>query len=182
MPHEDGPLYHPAAAIVSLGSWAVLRFYAKRSEDDSRDVDEEEKTEEGEKQRGRKHNVVFSVALAPRSLVVFTGKAYTCLLHGIEAVAEEELDASVLNKNEEEVIKASVEKKEASSSSSPSPSSSSSPSPSSPSSSSPVRFALPRGGGGEQSTGSGGDRVSLTVRRVLRVRRNLLARLGPRVV
>ena len=34
LPHEDGPIYHPAAAIVSLGSWAVLRFYSKRSDED----------------------------------------------------------------------------------------------------------------------------------------------------
>lgn len=32
MPHEDGPLYHPAVAILSLGHPAVVRFARKRSE------------------------------------------------------------------------------------------------------------------------------------------------------
>lgn len=31
MPHEDGPLYHPAVAILSLGNPAVVRFARKRS-------------------------------------------------------------------------------------------------------------------------------------------------------
>ncbi len=29
MPHEDGPLYHPAVCILSLGSPAILRFWRK---------------------------------------------------------------------------------------------------------------------------------------------------------
>ena len=34
-PHEDGPLYFPSVAIVSLGSPAVLRFYPKPNGDDT---------------------------------------------------------------------------------------------------------------------------------------------------
>lgn len=35
MPHEDGPLYHPAVAILSLGSPAVVRFARKHGEEDA---------------------------------------------------------------------------------------------------------------------------------------------------
>lgn len=31
LPHEDGPLYHPAVAILGLGAPAVVRFAHKRS-------------------------------------------------------------------------------------------------------------------------------------------------------
>lgn len=31
-PHQDGPLYHPGVAILSLGSPAVLRFWRKQEE------------------------------------------------------------------------------------------------------------------------------------------------------
>ena len=160
MPHEDGPLYHPAAAIVSLGSWAVLRFYSKRS---SEDDEGEEEGEEGKQKPPRSNKNVFSVALAPRSLVVFTGEAYKNLLHGIEAVKEEVLDASasVLNRDDDAVRSASREAAVSENGSS----------------SSSVRVIL-RGGGGSEG-GETIERISLTVRRVLRVRRNLL-RLGPR--
>jgi alkylated DNA repair dioxygenase AlkB len=36
--HNDGPLFHPVAAIISLGSSAVLRFHRTKNVDD--DVDE----------------------------------------------------------------------------------------------------------------------------------------------
>lgn len=31
LPHEDGPLYHPQVAILSLAAPAVVRFAAKRT-------------------------------------------------------------------------------------------------------------------------------------------------------
>lgn len=171
LPHEDGPVYHPAAAIVSLGSWAVLRFYSKRGSDEDGGGEEEAKaeTEEKEQEEGggakskrssgttTRTNNVFSVALAPRSLVVFAGEAYKELLHGIEAVAEEALDASVLNAADEGVTRSARERAEAAAGIGGS-------------SSSPL-LVIPRG--------ENAERISLTVRRVLRVRRNLL-RLGPR--
>ena len=192
MPHEDGPLYHPAAAIVSLGSWAVLRFYSKRSDDnDDDDDDDDEEEEEEEEEEGKEgkegkgerevdegeekeeenqkpsprcnsNKNVFSVALAPRSLVVFTGEAYKNLLHGIEAVTEEELDESVLNREDEQLRNASKEDASVSGDGSDS-----------------LRV-IPRGGGGGEGTEQQ-DLISLTVRRVLRERKNLLAQLGPRV-
>ena len=166
MPHEDGPLYHPAAAIVSLGSWAVLRFYSKRSEDEEgEEEDGEEGGEEGGEGKRIDNRNVFSVALAPRSLVVFTGEAYKSLLHGIEAETEEALDASVLNREDEGVRRACREAEAVS--------------PSCGGARRSLRV-IPRGGGGGEGGGAG-ERISLTVRRVLRVRRNLLLRLGPRL-
>jgi alkylated DNA repair protein alkB homolog 6 len=81
MPHEDGPSYAPAAAILSLGAPAVLRFLAKSGTD------------------GPARRPVASVALMPRSLVVFWGEAYTAHLHGIDAPPDgvETIDSSVLN-------------------------------------------------------------------------------------
>jgi len=166
MPHEDGPLYHPAAAIVSLGSWAVLRFYSKRSEDEEgEEEDGEEGGEEGGEGKRIDNRNVFSVALAPRSLVVFTGEAYKSLLHGIAAETEEALDASVLNREDEGVRRACREAEAVS--------------PSCGGARRSLRV-IPRGGGGGEGGGAG-ERISLTVRRVLRVRRNLLLRLGPRL-
>ena len=184
LPHEDGPLYHPAAAIVSLGSWAVLRFYSKRrddkgqeekEEDDAGEKEEEKEREERDQKSPRTESGaknVFSVALAPRSLVVFTGEAYTKLLHGIEAVAEERLDASVLNREDERVLCAASKKVVSSSDGGGGGECAS-----------PLRV-IPRGGvrggcGDEEGGENTNERISLTVRRVLRVRRNLL-RLGPR--
>ena len=74
LPHEDGPSYHPAAAILSLCGWAVLRFYAKPLDGSPVDM---------------AAPPCVSVAAPPRSLVVFSGHAYTHALHGIDAVQEE---------------------------------------------------------------------------------------------
>lgn len=73
MPHQDGPAYHPAVCILSLGAPAVLRFSPK-----------------GE-------GAPVSVVLEPRSLVVFRGRAYGEMLHGIDFVESETVDASTAN-------------------------------------------------------------------------------------
>ncbi|KAF6266172.1 hypothetical protein COO60DRAFT_646603 [Scenedesmus sp. NREL 46B-D3] len=80
MPHEDGPLYHPVVSILSLGSPAVLRFWRKQEEGGTGNAP-----------------AVASVLAMPRSLLVFTDEAYHSCLHGIEEVTEERLDASVVN-------------------------------------------------------------------------------------
>lgn len=83
LPHEDGPCYCPAVAILSVGAPTVMRFVAKRTDD----------PQDG---GGR---VVASVLLPPRSLLVFKDEAYTECLHGIDAVAEDVLagDTTVVN-------------------------------------------------------------------------------------
>eukprot|EP01023_Acetabularia_acetabulum_P024161 TRINITY_DN2339_c1_g2_i2.p1 TRINITY_DN2339_c1_g2~~TRINITY_DN2339_c1_g2_i2.p1 ORF type:complete len:220 (-),score=16.27 TRINITY_DN2339_c1_g2_i2:75-734(-) len=74
--HEDGPLYHPLVCIVSLGSSCVIRFYDKNNQTQV---------------------PVQSVFLQPRSLLVFSEKAYTHCLHGILEVQIEKIDESIVN-------------------------------------------------------------------------------------
>lgn len=76
--HEDGPVYYPAACILSLGSSAVMNFRRKSHD-------------------GIESKPVASVLLMPGSLLVFNGEAYEACLHGIEQAREDVLDASILN-------------------------------------------------------------------------------------
>lgn len=64
--HQDGPSYHPAVAIVSLGSSTVLSFRPHAS---------------------NPHSAGAAVFLPRRSLLLFTGDAYASHLHGIKATA-----------------------------------------------------------------------------------------------
>lgn len=133
-PHADGPVYAPRAVIVSLGGWAVLRFYEKGVES------------------GRR--LLFSVAAPPRSVVAFWGAAYADCLHGIDDVAADVLDGSIVN-----AVEAGLAGK---------------------------RGGCQEGGGDPPSSAHPTTmprsvlRVSLTVRRVLRVRKGLALRLGAR--
>ncbi|KAK9907716.1 hypothetical protein WJX75_008717 [Coccomyxa subellipsoidea] len=86
MPHQDGPLYHPGVCIQSLGAPAVMRFTHKRTSDDA-------------PAEGDTRAPVVSVALQPRSLLVFRGDAYTHCLHGIDEVEEDVLDDTVANRD-----------------------------------------------------------------------------------
>ena len=88
MPHQDGPLYFPAAAIVSLGATAVMRFTPHASQEN---VGAEESAETSSSM------APFGVWLPRRSLLFFDGAAYTHCLHGIDGVAEDVLDESVVN-------------------------------------------------------------------------------------
>lgn len=74
MPHTDGPCYHPAVATLSLGAPCVMHFSPKLAPH-----------RVGEEHGGP----VASLVLQPRSLVVFTGPAYTDMLHGIDAAARD---------------------------------------------------------------------------------------------
>lgn len=82
LPHEDGPAYAPTACILSLGGWAVLRFWAKPAGGGPVDV---------------AAPPTASLAAPPRSLIVFSGDAYTSCLHGIDATDAEIIDASIVN-------------------------------------------------------------------------------------
>lgn len=64
LPHTDGPAYYPTTATLSVGAPALMRF-AERRLDGGGDVP------------------VAQVLLEARSLVVFSGPAYTTLLHSI---------------------------------------------------------------------------------------------------
>eukprot|EP00887_Chlorella_sp_A99_P000057 scaffold16.g57.t1 len=156
MPHEDGPLYYPAVAILSLGAPAVLRFARKRQPDacaadagpaavaaasvpaavgaaapqqrtDARSRAAAEPAaqarssaptaaeapaaggppappapggaarQEGGRPAAPLADLEASVICPPRSLLIFKNDAYTSCLHGVMEVAEEPIDASVVN-------------------------------------------------------------------------------------
>jgi len=77
MPHKDGPLYHSLVAILSTGSSAVMQFRREFSRE-----------------------VVMSLFLQPRSLLIFTDEAYTEFLHGIEESNCDVLDEKVVNRQQ----------------------------------------------------------------------------------
>jgi alkylated DNA repair protein alkB family protein 6 len=81
LPHQDGPLYYPAVAIVSLGAGAVMRFTPHASLLES-SGDAAAPPPQGAR-----------VWLPRRSLLLFAEDAYTAYLHGIPAAGEE--DATV---------------------------------------------------------------------------------------
>jgi len=74
MPHTDGPAYDRWAAILSLGCAAVFDFWRDHAHTTSGSPP------------------VRSLLLPPRSLLVFTGKAYSAHLHGISARRVDELE------------------------------------------------------------------------------------------
>ena len=81
LPHQDGPLYHPAVAIVSLGADAVMTFSPHQ---DLLDVAAASAAPPPE---------TVSVWLPRRSLLLFTDDAYTSRLHGIPARLVDDLTA-----------------------------------------------------------------------------------------
>ncbi|KAL4437805.1 hypothetical protein ABPG77_005717 [Micractinium sp. CCAP 211/92] len=92
MPHEDGPLYHPAVAILSLGSPAVVRFARKHGEEDAAAA-----AAAAAPAHPLAGQLVASVACMPRSLLIFRDEAYTGCLHGILEAEVESIDDSVVN-------------------------------------------------------------------------------------
>lgn len=80
--HRDGPLYHPAVCIVSLGCDCVMRFAPDpTTADPDADADAEAEAH---------HPAPFDVWLPRRSALLFAGDAYERFLHGIDAVDEHE--------------------------------------------------------------------------------------------
>lgn len=65
--HEDGPVFVPCAAIVSLQAPVVMDFYRKKEE------------------AGHDPKPVASIVLEPRSLLRIEGDAYSRYLHAIAA-------------------------------------------------------------------------------------------------
>ncbi|OAE18945.1 hypothetical protein AXG93_1976s1520 [Marchantia polymorpha subsp. ruderalis] len=110
MPHQDGPLYFPVVAIVSLGSPTVMRFSPhskivnleegneyKRKEkllDVREDFTDKEAPEHAKEERNLKD---VSLILLRGSLLLFKDSAYKDYLHGIDECSEHALDDTVLN-------------------------------------------------------------------------------------
>jgi len=87
LPHTDGPLYHPSTATLSLGSDAVMAFTprvptAAVGTPGQRDLEEAK---------------AFELGLPARSLVLFSGEAYTDALHDVPAVTEHVVTARCAN-------------------------------------------------------------------------------------
>ena len=124
--HKDGPMYAPAVAVVSMGAPALIEF-------------EQERGDGGGSRRRQ------SLMLMPRSLLLFSGAAYTGWTHAIATRRADVVDESCVNCALAGVrVGQRVE-----------------------------RSGGGGGGGGGEGGGGGGDgggmarRVSLTVRRVV---------------
>ncbi|XP_074320883.1 alkylated DNA repair protein ALKBH6 homolog [Silene latifolia] len=108
MPHQDGPAYFPAAAILSLGSPVVMNFtpHVKLCEDDGTTKLESHFPSLGSAKIAQEDSPQnFSLLLMPRSLLIFKDLAYSDYLHGIEDNAVQHYDGAVnlteANKNYE---------------------------------------------------------------------------------
>ncbi|KAL9262883.1 Alkylated DNA repair protein ALKBH6-like protein [Drosera capensis] len=97
MPHQDGPAYFPAAAILSLGSPAVMDFTPHSKLKDC--VHASQRTLghdacDGHSEGCHDQNS-FSLLLMPRSLLIFKDLVYSDYLHGIEGSTLQYCDRAV---------------------------------------------------------------------------------------
>ncbi|TFK29183.1 hypothetical protein FA15DRAFT_664504 [Coprinopsis marcescibilis] len=83
MPHEDGPVYHPVVATLSLGSHCVFNYYKYK------DHDPDPSSSSSGVGRAVDMNPVFSLLLERRSLVISFSDMYTSHLHGIDEKTED---------------------------------------------------------------------------------------------
>jgi len=77
MPHEDGPMYAPTVATISLGSYTLLDFY-RPVIDDATDAN-----------NNQEERFIFSLLLEPRSLVILKDDMYSVYMHGIKEVTHD---------------------------------------------------------------------------------------------
>ncbi|KZT35952.1 hypothetical protein SISSUDRAFT_989879 [Sistotremastrum suecicum HHB10207 ss-3] len=104
MPHQDGPVYHPVVATISLGSHAVFHYHS--FEDSSTPDAPPDSGEPADPSAVSPQSMsgkaaalpqigsigqipILSLFLEPRSLVVTTGEMYTDHLHSLEPVIED---------------------------------------------------------------------------------------------
>lgn len=80
MPHTDGPYYEGRTATISIGGDAIMHFAPRVPAGDIG-------------KPGVVSGTQASVVLRERSLLVFADDAYSRMLHGINAVAEEVVGA-----------------------------------------------------------------------------------------
>ncbi|KAL6074263.1 AlkB 6 [Balamuthia mandrillaris] len=94
MPHEDGPLYCPHVAILSLRSPLLLHIYPKQTSAQLKQ-DQEQQQQKGEVPQRHQHHhreAIASVLLEPRSLFVFREDVYKAYYHGIDETKEDVLE------------------------------------------------------------------------------------------
>ncbi|KMT13537.1 hypothetical protein BVRB_4g083160 [Beta vulgaris subsp. vulgaris] len=105
MPHQDGPAYFPAAAILSLGSPVVMNFTPHMKLSDCNGTTEFEAGAQKSERSGTEtldDPSSFSLLLMPGSLLIFKDLAYSDYLHGIEDNSIQPFDGAV---NLAEVVK-----------------------------------------------------------------------------
>lgn len=87
--HQDGPVYHPVVAILSLGAPTMMHFrpHTRLTESD----------DEAHGEREQKGEATCSLVLMPGSLLVFKDSSYTDYLHGIDEAHEDFLNDKVVN-------------------------------------------------------------------------------------
>lgn len=103
MPHQDGPAYFPVVAIVSLGSPVVMDFSPHSGltlctntfRNNIEDKVSDRGAQEAENDTLLENHYPFSVALMPRSLLIFKDKAYSDYLHGIKDCPVQRYDGAV---------------------------------------------------------------------------------------
>lgn len=95
MPHEDGPLYYPTIATVTLGSHTLLNFYdtPATAADVALVADGGSEDASAPPESNGNSAPKFRLLLEPNSLVILRGKLYY-MLHGIAEVTEDTLIAS----------------------------------------------------------------------------------------
>ncbi|KAL6513677.1 hypothetical protein OROHE_019537 [Orobanche hederae] len=101
MAHQDGPAYVPVVAILSLGSPVVMEFAPHSRFENAGNSNGDTVSDE----RLREY-LPFSVALMPRSLLIFKDEAYSDYLHGIKDCVDQRYNeavniTSVVNNNGE---------------------------------------------------------------------------------
>ncbi|KAK4762377.1 hypothetical protein SAY86_008145 [Trapa natans] len=101
MPHQDGPAYYPVVAILSLGSPVVMDF-SPHSSLRPGTIEPAPKCESASKYTNEclDDHHSFSVAMMPRSLLIFKDEAYMVYLHGIKDTALHQINKEVVNENE----------------------------------------------------------------------------------
>jgi len=78
--HQDGPVYHPRVAIVSLQSTACLDFWKKPPHG------------------GQTCAPAYRACLRPRSLIIFEGDFYTKMWHSIETCQSWKIGEETMNR------------------------------------------------------------------------------------
>ncbi|CAE7320961.1 Alkbh6, partial [Symbiodinium necroappetens] len=100
LPHLDGPVYFPRAAIISLGSHCIFDFYPRFEEEHPRGFTwdrDKEVPSSPELPAGTRPQL--SLLLEPGSLLVFSGDAFVRHRHGIKAVEEDEISKEAWKKS-----------------------------------------------------------------------------------
>ena len=118
-PHEDGPLYYPTVAILSLQGNCLMDFYKPVSkkenhlEDNNHHKNQETKSsdntddvhkndiENAKNNERSQEKRLGSVYVENRSLIIFRSEAYKTFLHGINECTEDKIDEKVFNKKED---------------------------------------------------------------------------------